>query len=307
METAAAGSDGATLYDIASLTKVVATASLARIAAAEGLDWSRRVGDYWPAFRRTRFEDIRVEHLATHTSGLPAWRPLYASGLGAEAYRRALAALEPEAKPGTVVVYSDLGMLVFGEVLETVLSAPVDQVFREQVALPAGASARYGPVVPPESAAPTEEGNRYEKNLCEEMGYRFGAFRISMIRGEVHDANAFYRGGVAAHAGVFATGEDVWKLVRGWLSGGGEYTEDRTAALPESRGLFWQRKRGAGSAIPAFSDRAFGHTGFTGTSVWVDPERERIWILLTNRVHPVIAPIDFNEVRRRFHEAAIDS
>jgi CubicO group peptidase (beta-lactamase class C family) len=292
------------LWDLASLTKVLATAALARLASAHGLAWERAVGDYLPEFKKTRFEDVRVRHLATHTSGLPAWRPLYASGLGAAAYRRALAALEPEAAPGEAVVYSDLGTLVFGEALEAVLSEPIERAFAREVALPAGSGATFGPVENPERAMPTERGNRFEAGMCEAMGVRFAGFRTEVIRGEVHDGNAWGRGGVAANAGLFGTAEDVWKLARPWIDAG-EFGDDWTPDLPEARGLFWQRKRGAGSAVDAFSDSSIGHTGFTGTSVWIDRERGEIFALLTNRVHPDVNPIDFNAVRRRFHETAV--
>ncbi|HET7453872.1 MAG TPA: serine hydrolase domain-containing protein, partial [Thermoanaerobaculia bacterium] len=133
------------LWDLASLTKVLATASLARKVGGGDLAWDRSVGEYLPDFKRTRFEDIRVWHLAAHVSGLPAWRPLYASGFGAGAYRRALASLEPETPPGAAVVYSDLGTLVFGEILEQVLSEPLDRAFLREVAASAGSGARFAP------------------------------------------------------------------------------------------------------------------------------------------------------------------
>jgi CubicO group peptidase (beta-lactamase class C family) len=302
---AAAGAAADTIYDLASLTKVLATAALARIALPESASWERRIGEYLPDFKRTRFEEMRIWHLAAHVSGLPAWKPLYASGLGARQYRRTLAGLEPEAGPGQVVVYSDLGTLIFGEVLETVLSEPIDRAFGREIAGPAGAAARFGPIAEVAQVAPTELGNRYEASLCEKLGVAFGGFRTEMICGEVHDGNAYYRGGVAAHAGLFGTAEDVWRLARPWLDSAGAFGDDWTADLPESRGLFWQRKRGAGSAIEAFSESSLGHTGFTGTSLWIDRERGRIHVLLTNRVHPEVRPIDFNPVRQRFHEVAV--
>jgi CubicO group peptidase (beta-lactamase class C family) len=308
VETVFAGGEAepSTLFDLASLTKVLATAPLARLAVTAGLAWDRRVGDYLPDFKKSRFEDVRVWHLAAHVSGLPAWAPLYASGEGAQAYRRALSALEPERRPGSSVVYSDLGTLVFGEILASVLAEPIDRAFTREVASPGGSGAFFGPLSDPSRAAPTELGNRYEEGLCEERGIRFPRFRTAMIRGEVHDGNAYYRGGVAANAGLFGTAEDVWKLARPWLESAADFGDDWTPDLPESRGLFWQRKRGAGSAIDAFPDSSIGHTGFTGTSVWIDRDRDRVYVLLTNRVHPKVEPIDFNAVRRRFHEVAIE-
>jgi len=230
IETISSGGDAevSTLYDLASLTKVLATAPLARLAETAGLSWDRRVGEYLSDFKKTRFEEMRVWHLAAHVSGLPAWAPLYASGEGAQAYRRALAALEPETAPKSAVVYSDPGTLVLGEILEQVLAEPVDRAFAREVAKPAGSGARFGPIADAGKVAPTELGNRYEQALCEERGIRFDRFRTAMIRGEVHDGNAYYRGGVAAHAGLFGTAEDVWKLARPWLESAGEFGDDWT-------------------------------------------------------------------------------
>lgn len=308
IESVSAGGEAriSTLFDLASLTKVLATAPLARLAAGAGLAWDRRVGEYLPDFKKSRFDEVRVWHLAAHVSGLPAWAPLYASGEGAQAYRRALGALEPESRPGASVVYSDLGTLVFGEILAGVLAEPIERAFEREVAGPAGAGAVFGPIADRAKAAPTELGNRYEQALCEERGIRFERFRTAMIRGEVHDGNAYHRGGVAAHAGLFGTAEDVWKLARPWLESAGEFGDEWTPDLPESRGLFWQRKRGARSAIDALPDSSIGHTGFTGTSVWLDREEGRIFVLLTNRVHPEVKPNDFNAVRRRFHDVAVE-
>lgn len=304
LASVAAGAPADTLFDLASLTKVLCTAPLARLALRPA-DWSRRPGEFLPEFARTKFEEITLRHLATHTSGLPAWAPLYIGGAGPDAYRRELSELEPQERPGAKVIYSDLGILLLGEVLELVLGDSFDRLFASEIAGPAGAGARFGPIIPSEICAPTERGNLYERGLCEERGMTFTHFRTAMIRGEVHDGNAYYRGGVAAHAGLFGTVEDVWRLARPWLEGGGEYIDDWTPGLTESRGLFWQRQRGAESAIAEFSERAFGHTGFTGTSVWLDRERERIYVFLTNRVHPEVRLVDFNECRRRFHQVAI--
>jgi CubicO group peptidase (beta-lactamase class C family) len=174
------------------------------------------------------------------------------------------------------------------------------------VASPAGASAGFLPVEP-RAAAATEKGDETERRMTAALGLSYPRFRTGVVWGEVHDGNAFRRGGVAGNAGLFATARDVWALARHWLL---EYSEefcgDATPLLPEARGLSWQGQRGAGSAIPEMSLRAFGHTGFTGTSLWIDPDAGRIAILLTNRVHPVAQPGDFNEVRRRFHHLLWD-
>ena len=296
----------ATLYDLASLTKPLCTGALAA-AAGPALAFDAGPGRYLPAWKRTRYDGITVGSLLTHTSGLPAWFPLYARGEGAGAYRRTLAELEPEAKPGERVIYSDLNFLVLGDVLETVLGAPLERAFASLVAEPSSSGAGFGPV-PPGSAAATEKGDRFERAMTEARGLVYAGFRDGVVRGDVHDGNAFRRGGVAAHAGLFGTARDVWRLARTWLEPGRvDYGRDRTTDLSEARGLAWQGRRGAGSAIARMSARAFGHTGFTGTSVWIDPEADRVAVLLTNRIHPVVREIPFNDVRQRFHEAVYDA
>jgi CubicO group peptidase (beta-lactamase class C family) len=289
-----------TLWDLASLTKPLCTGALASHTPRETL--ASPPGRYFAGWKKTRYEGITIEMLLTHTSGLPPWFPLYARGEGAAAYRKTLAEIDPEAGPGTRVIYSDLNFLLLGEILESVFSAPLEKSFRELVATPAGSAAGFGPVEAGKSAA-TEKDDATERAMTESLGLSYTRFRKGVVRGEVHDGNAFRRGQVAGNAGLFATATDVWSLARTWLRDGrADWFSDRTPDLPESRGLAWQGKRGAGSAIDRMSSSAFGHTGFTGTSVWLDPDADRVVVLLTNRVHPSIRERDFNPVRRRFHE-----
>jgi CubicO group peptidase (beta-lactamase class C family) len=291
-----------TLFDLASLTKPLCSGAL--LAAGDVLPLDAAPGRVLPEWKRTRFEGITLERLLTHTSGLPAWYPMYVRGEGAAAYRRTLPELDPVSAPGERVIYSDLNFLLVTEILESVYAAPLDRVFAETVAGPAGSAARFLPE-PSAATAATERGDRFERAMVETRGLSYARFRDGVVRGEVHDGNAFRRGGVSGHAGLFARARDVWALARVWLDPARrDWTRDRTAELSEARGLSWQGRRGAGSAIPEMSEASFGHTGFTGTSLWVDPERDRIAVLLTNRIHPEVREIPFNEVRQRFHRAA---
>jgi CubicO group peptidase (beta-lactamase class C family) len=291
-----------TVYDLASLTKPLVCGAVAAAAPAN-LDLSSPPGRYLPEWKATRYDGITLESLLVHTSGLPAWYPVYSRGEGAAAYRRTLASIEGEAPPGERVIYSDLNFLVFGEVLEVHFSAPLDETFAALVAAPAASAARFLPGRS-RSVAATEKGDATERRMAAEMGISYPRFREGIVWGDVHDGNAYRRGGVAGNAGLFGAAADVWALARAWVDPARrELTRDRTPDRSEARGLAWQGARGAGSAIPAMSASAFGHTGFTGTSLWIDPEADRIAILLTNRVHPEVKPIDFNAVRKRFHEA----
>ena len=210
--------------------------------------------------------------------------------------------MEPETAPGSAVLYSDLNFLLLGDILEAHFSAPLDRAFAELVAGPAGSGARFLPAEPRATAA-TEKGDVTERNMAAALGLSYPRFRAGVVWGEVHDGNAFRRGGVAGNAGLFGSARDVWSLARQWLEDSPEeFCGDATPLLPEARGLSWQGKRGAGSSVAGMSPRSYGHTGFTGTSLWIDPQARRIAVLLTNRVHPEVKPGDFNEVRRRFHE-----
>ncbi len=292
-------------FDLASLTKPLGTGALVRLALDRGLALADPPGRYLPEWKKTRYDGITLEHLLTHASGLPAWFPLYVRGEGPAAYRRTLAEIEPESRPGAAVLYSDLGFLVIGEILEVFFSERLERCFAELVAAPAGSGAAFRPD-PGLPCAATEKGDRFERSKTSGLGLSYAHFRDGVVLGEVHDGNAFRRGGVAGHAGLFGTADDVWRLCRMWLQpAASAFTRDRTPDLAEGRGLAWQGRRGAGSAVAEFSQAAFGHTGFTGTSVWIDPEIDRIFVLLTNRIHPEVREVNFNEVRQRFHRIAL--
>jgi CubicO group peptidase (beta-lactamase class C family) len=289
-----------TRYDLASLTKPLVCGALVS-AALPRLDLSSPPGRYLPEWKATRFDGITLETLLAHTSGLPAWLPLYAWGEGPAAYRRTLGGIDPETRPGERVTYSDLNFLVLGEVLEAHFTAPLDVVFADLVRSVAGGSAAFLPERA--GTAATEKGDVTERWMAAGIGVSYPRFRTGVVWGEVHDGNAFRRGGVAGNAGLFGTALDVWELSRPWLDPSRrEFIADRTPDLDEARGLAWQGSRGAGSAVPAMPESAFGHTGFTGTSVWTDPEEGVVAVLLTNRIHPGVRGTDFNAVRRRFHE-----
>ena len=304
-ESASSEVTAETLFDLASLTKPLCSGAL--LAGTKDLPLDVLPGRFFPEWKKTRFEDITLERLLTHTSGLAAWFPMYVRGEGVAAYRRTLGEMEPVAAPGERVIYSDLNFLLLTQILETVYAAPLERTFGERIAGPAGSAARFLPERSAVTAA-TERGDRFERAMVEARGLSYGRFRDGVVRGEVHDGNAFRRGGVSGHAGLFATARDVWALARRWLDPTlRAWTRDRTPDLDEGRGLAWQSRRGAGSAIPEMSAESFGHTGFTGTSVWVDPERDRIAVLLTNRIHPEVKEIPFNEVRQRFHRVAFEA
>jgi CubicO group peptidase (beta-lactamase class C family) len=290
-----------TLYDLASLTKVVATTTMAMILVDERrLDLDKPVHDYLPAFQGPGKEAVTVHHLLTHSSGLDATAPLFREVRSKAAYVERITAMDLSYPPGSKSVYSDLGIILLGEILEKISGRPLDVFARERVFLPLGM--KHTGFRPPRPLwpriAPTEND----------------PWRGRMLQGEVHDENAFAMGGVAPHAGLFSTAGDLALFARMLLNGGGRIVSRQTlelftqkAGIPDSdRALGWDTKSAEGSSAGTlFSPDSFGHTGFTGTSIWIDPERQIFLILLTNRVYPTRENNLIREVRPAVADAVV--
>jgi CubicO group peptidase (beta-lactamase class C family) len=325
-----------TIFDLASLTKpLVTTTAILQLCSRGLLDLDAPVAAYLPAFADGGKAPATIRHLLTHTSGLPAWEMLYLPGPLRSDGRRAPACLTIDdavtricatptsSPPGAKVEYSDLGFIVLGHLVERLSGQTLDSYTQRDVTRPLGL--RWTRFRPPLSWRPrcaaTELGNGYEKMRAAEqgVGHEF-RWRRHLLRGEVHDGNAYYLGGgVAGHAGLFGSARDVARfglmlLHRGVLSGRrivdppvmAEAVRDQTPGLtPGGRGLGWA------VAQPWFgakaSKAAFGHTGFTGTSVLIDPAREVAIVLLTNRVHPTADSNAIVEFRPAFHDAVLDA
>jgi beta-glucosidase-like glycosyl hydrolase/CubicO group peptidase (beta-lactamase class C family) len=294
-----------TLYDLASLTKVVVTTTVAMILVDEGrLDLSRPVSAFLPRFRGAGKEKVAVENLLTHSSGLDWWAPLYQDTRGKQAYVERVQSMDLTFPPGTRSLYSDLGLILLGEVLERVAGEALDVFAQKRIFDPLGMNETgYRPaaaLLP--RIAPTEKD----------------PWRGRVVRGEAHDENAFAMGGVAPHAGLFGTAPDLARFAQMLVNGGvlehkrivsREVLEQftRRAGIPGStRALGWDTPHPESSAGEQLSPRSFGHTGFTGTSLWIDPERKLFVILLTNRVHPTRENNAIREVRRAVADAVVE-
>jgi len=310
-----------TIYDLASLTKPLVTGLLCarRIELGE-LTLDSSVSHYLPEFDRTDKSMITVRELLTHTSGLPAWRPLYLLAEDEpERAAGAIANLDLEYKPGTRVVYSDLGFIALGILLSRMTGHALAQMARHEIFEPLALPQTF---FNPEAALQTgiaacETGNAYERDMIEQSGARpYQNCRQRLIWGEVHDGNAYFLGGAAGHAGLFSSAADTFVLAQQFLAHSSRlltpptcalFRTNMTPGLEESRSLAWQlaetSESTAGLDLPRDS---FGHNGFTGTSVWIDPERARVFILLTNRTHARQLPFaNINGVRRRFNSLAV--
>ena len=293
-----------TLYDLASLTKVVVTTTMAMMLVDEGLlDLDKPVRAFLPRFRGGAKDTVTVRQLLTHSSGIDWWAPLYKELTSRAAYVERIEAMDLAYEPGTKSLYSDLGLLLLGEILERVAGEPIDSFARRRILGPLGMKdTQYKP---PASLlariAPTEND----------------PWRGRVVRGEVHDENAFAMGGIAPHAGLFGTAPELARFAQ-MLVNGGVYDNKRLvsretlemftrpAGVPgSSRALGWDTPDGANSAGSLLSAHAFGHTGFTGTSIWVDPDRKLFVILLTNRVHPTRENNAIRAVRRSVADAVV--
>ena len=299
-----------TVYDLASLTKVVALTSAIMLAVSEGkLALDAPVQQYVPAFAGPDKEQVTVRMLLAHVSGLPAWRPLYREARSRnEAF--ALVDSTPLATvPGAAAVYSDLGAILLTQAVESVYGERIDSLVEVRLFRPLGlASMRYLP--PPswhDRIAPTE----------------LDPWRSRVLRGEVHDENAAIMDGVSGHAGLFGSAEDLltfaeWVLEQAVSRSGGQSVSrsfspattfsdtldvthrptDRPTVRPSvfheftrrqplgNRALGWDMPAEGSSAGRRLSPSSIGHTGFTGTSLWIDPEHDLAIVLLSNRVHP---------------------
>ena len=296
--------DEQTMWDMASLTKVIAmTSAVMQLTESGRLELDAPIARYLPEFNGPAKDRVTIRHLLTHSSGLPAWRPLYKE-IYTPVAARALAVATPlDTLPGVRMVYSDLGAIILGQIVERVSGERLDDYVVRHVFRPLGMTStmyRPGAALLPR-IAPTE----------------FDSWRQRHIRGEVHDENAFGLGGVSGHAGLFSTGHDLARFARMYLSGGTldgvrvlspqtirQFTTVQDSTL-SNRALGWETPNGSNSAGTLMERPAFGHTGFTGTSIWMDPSRDLFVILLTNRVNPTRQNLRIGGVRIALADAVV--
>lgn len=270
-----------TIYDLASLTKVVGTTTAVMILYDEGLiGLDDPVSKYLPEFSGGLKDSVTIRLLLEHRSGLPPDRPLWRLASSPADARRIVLSTSLDYRPGSRYVYSDLGAMTLAFIVEKVSGQPLDGFLHDRVYAPLGMSHTF--FRPADSlkdrVAPTE--------VTPPRGYP--------LQGEVHDENAYALGGVAGHAGLFSTAQDLAVFAQMMLNGG-EYDGVRivadstvrlfTTRAAGNRALGWAMADGQWGSGEYLSDQAYGHVGYTGTSLWIDPARDMFVILLTNRVH----------------------
>jgi serine-type D-Ala-D-Ala carboxypeptidase len=312
-----------TIFDLASLTKPLATGLLlACLLEAGRCSLDDPISAHLPVFKNGPYESVSLRRIVSHSAGFPAWKPFYALADSPGQIPEIIARTVPAYEAGTRVIYSDLGYILLGRLLDTLTATRLDTLFRNDIAAPLALKfTGYlpSPQLLPRIAA-TELGNVHERTMVENTEFppddrdrvsAYDGWRTELVRGEVHDGNAFFLNGISGHAGLFAPIAEVFTLARQFLPGSrllkpetlDLFTTSLTPGLEEERSVGWMlastRNSTAGEKLSA---RSFGHLGFTGTSLWIDPETNRVYILLTNRTYPIRPGL--NAVRRTFNTLA---
>ena len=295
-----------TVFDIASLTKVVATTSMAIILYERGLlDLDLPITAIAGEFggEDPRRDAVTLRMLLAHSSGLPAYEKLFLRTRTRNELLAAAFTTPLTADPGARTEYSDIGFIVLAVALERIAEESLDRFCQRQVFGPlAMAHTTFNPPTAWRASIPPTADDQ--------------SFRHRVIQGEVHDENASVLGGVAPHAGLFASAEDLAVFAHALVAGGRAilrpetvalFTARQSSPLNTSRALGWDTPSSPSQAGKYFSPNSFGHLGYTGTSLWIDPERQLSVTLLTNRTWPDCSNQAIKQFRSKFHDAVVES
>jgi len=295
-----------TIFDIASVSKVLATTSMAMILYERGLlDLDAPVTGIVPEFagEDAQRREVTFRMLLAHSSGLPAYEKLFLRAQTREGLIREALRVPLKAPPGTHSEYSDVGFIILGLALERLADEPLDRFCQHEVFAPLGMlQTTFTPPASWKSHTPPTADDR--------------TFRKRVIQGEVYDENASVMSGVAAHAGLFSTASDVATFAHAMLNGGASIVRPETLAVftqrenfpvGTSRALGWDTPSAPSQSGKYFSPSSYGHLGYTGTSLWIDPERQLSVTLLTNRTWPDSSNQAIRDIRPRFHDAVAEA
>jgi serine-type D-Ala-D-Ala carboxypeptidase len=294
------------VFDLASVSKVLATTAMAMILYERGLlDLDVPLAGILPEFAagENRKREVTVRMLLAHSSGLPAYERLYLRAATREELLLQALVVPLKHDPGTHAEYSDIGFILLGLALERISEEPLDRFCQREIFGPLGMTHTTFP--PPQS---------WKRSIPPTADDR--TFRNRIIQGEVQDENASVLGGVAGHAGVFSTAKDVALFAHAILGEGSPIVRPQTVDLftrrepsppATSRALGWDTPSSPSQSGKYFSTSSFGHLGYTGTSLWIDPERHLSVTLLTNRTWPDCTNQAIKQFRPRFHDAVVEA
>jgi len=323
-----------TIYDLASLTKPLVTGLIcAMLVESDEIHLSDKIAKYFSGFATEEKREITIENLVTHTSGFKGWKPFYLSdteGSAKETVRSQILVEPLEYAVDSKVVYSDFNFILLGFLIEKIYGSPLDKIAQKLIFEPLKLRNTF--FNPPDhlrkEIAASEKGNEFEKDTCLDLGYiepstseeisdksYKSPFREDVIWGEVHDNNCYFMGGVAGHAGLFSNVGETLKMAQQFLHQSSGLLKPETCKLlkknftpklNQARSFSFQLAETKDSTASETLDKnSFGHLGFTGTSVWIEPNKQRIFILLTNRTHNRDLPLaDLKLIRQEFHSVA---
>ena len=312
-----------TIYDLASLTKVLVTGLLcAKLIEKGEINLSDKISKYFDEIDTDEKREITIGNLLTHTSGFQAWKPFYLISNSKSQIPDLIAAESLDNPTNSKVLYSDLNFITLGFLLEKIHGKLLGKIADETIFAPLNLRNTF--YNPPKDLrkriAASESGNDFENQMCVESGYKIQNPKSKIQNpkwGEVHDGNCYFMNGVSGHAGLFSTAFETFKIAQQFLAEESVLLDPEicklfrtnfTPNLNEARSIAFQLAETKDStASLALSKDSFGHLGFTGTSLWIEPETGRIFILLTNRTHARELPfVNINATRRRFHELAVE-
>jgi CubicO group peptidase (beta-lactamase class C family) len=309
-----------TIYDLASLTKALVTNLLcAKMIERGEINLSDKLSKYFAEFDMSDKGEITIENLLTHTSGFRAWLPFYLDTNFVSKIPNIIALELLANPPNEQVIYSDLNFLTLGFLIEKIYGDNLDKIAEREIFAPLKLQNTFfnPPANLQKRIAASEKGNEFEKQTCIDSGFDVSKYdwRDYQIWGEVHDGNCYFMNGVSGHAGLFSTAEETFKIAGQFLAAETVLLKPETCDLfktnftknlNEARSIAFQLAETKDStAGESLAKDSFGHLGFTGTSLWIEPESERIFILLTNRTHARGLPfVNINSTRRKFHELA---
>ncbi len=294
------------IFDLASVTKVVATTTAAMLLVDRGkLDLEKPVQSYLPEFQGEGKLEITVRDLLVHTSGLPPFKRYYLENLSSEETLQRIFSEPLEYERRSESRYSDLGIILTGKIIEKISGMPLDQFCAKNIFEPLGMKETFF--------------NPPKQSLYRIPPTELDEWRDRLVHGEVHDENSFSLGGVAGHAGLFSTATDVAAFLKMMVNAGeykgrnfilsqtiAAFTKRQNLVEESTRAIGWDTRSEERSSSGHFmSMRAFGHTGYTGTSIWVDPDKSLFVILLTNRVHPTRVNRKIIAFRPILHDAVM--
>ena len=309
-----------TIYDLASLTKVLVTGLLcAKLIESGAINLSDKIAKYFNEFDSDEKREVTIGNLLTHTSGFPAWLPFYSIVNSKSEISNLIARTPLPDLPNQKVIYSDLNFVLLGFLIEKIYGKPLDKIAERELFAPLDLQNTFynPPLDLQKRIAASENGNEFERRMNADSGFDAEQYqwREYRIWGEVHDGNCFFMNGVSGHAGLFSTAAETFKIARQFLANQTTLLKPETCELfranytknlNEARSIAFQLAVTKDStASNSLAKDSFGHLGFTGTSLWIEPESERIFILLTNRTHTRELPFaNINAARRHFHELA---